>query len=542
MDAWKIKFGIPSLEKSLMLVDQWSPLILITSALIIFLSDLGGGSLRNWDEAIYAQISKEMIQSSDWITLYHGYKPFFEKPPLLIWITAFFFKLFGVNEFWSRAISAISGTLLVWITYLSGKEIYESRTGFVAGLILLGSYGFVFEARNGETDMLLSLLVSSGIFAYLRLRNGSQIWWYLIWISCALAFMVKFWAGLVLPATLAVVLLLEQKITATLRSKQFWLGILVAAAIVAPWHILVYIKNGEAFIDVYIARDLLERTLTSMEGHYGTPLFYLDAMRRVFSPWYFLFPFALVLATNEAFDRKWKSSVLLAEILFVFGLYTFVVNTKNPSYIFPIFPALSILVARLFILALSIPRSIAFTCIVTAALIATTIIQDKLLILCVLVVFGLAIFFKMKLFSKTSLIPIFTSFIFAVFFLTSIVNYVLGNHRLRLWPIYGMQVSPVAQIAHFAGKENPSMTDPLIGFATEEDWDTSFAVEGPTALFYSNRPIDTVITWDKLTELMVEKKSGEILIAKKYLPRLSKEFDVLVIKEVDPLIYARIYH
>lgn len=524
------------------LVERWYPLILIALTIILFFPGLGEGSLRDWDEAIYAQVSREIIQSGDWITLHYGYESFFEKPPLLMWITALFYKLFGVNEFWARATSAISGVLLVWITYLSGKRIYDNRTGFLAGLILLGCYGYVFEARNGETDMLLSLCVFSGIFGYLLLKTGGSKWWYLIWVSCALAFMVKFWAGLVLPVTIAIALLFERKIKETLRNKHFWLGSLLAIIILTPWHLLVYMQNGMAFFDVYITRDLLERTLTTMESHSGTTLFYFDTLRRLFSPWYFLFPFALVLTIGEIFQRNQKSVVIFVEILLVFGLYTFVVNTKNPSYIFPIFPALSILTARLFMLSLSAFRSIAFTWVITAALIATTIVQDKLLILSVLAVLGVVILYKMDFLSKKSLSQIFTVFVFATFFLSNVISYVLGNHRLRTWPIYGMQVSPVAQIATYAGREHSTVPTSFICFALVEDWASNFAVEGPTAIFYSNRPIDKVITWNQLGEVMSEKTSSEILIAHKYLPQLSEEFEVIVFEEIDPLVYARISH
>jgi 4-amino-4-deoxy-L-arabinose transferase-like glycosyltransferase len=83
---------------------------------------------------MYAQIAREIIAGGDWLTLHYEYKPWFEKPPLLLWSTAVFYELFGVNEFWSRAASAFSGIGIVIVTYLVGKLIYDPQVGFLAVL------------------------------------------------------------------------------------------------------------------------------------------------------------------------------------------------------------------------------------------------------------------------------------------------------------------------------------------------------------------------------------------------------------------------
>jgi 4-amino-4-deoxy-L-arabinose transferase-like glycosyltransferase len=79
---------------------------------IVLLSALGRGSV-GFDEAVYAQISKEMVAGGDWLTLHVANQPWFEKPPLFMWMTAALYRLFGVTVFWSRAASAFSGIALV---------------------------------------------------------------------------------------------------------------------------------------------------------------------------------------------------------------------------------------------------------------------------------------------------------------------------------------------------------------------------------------------------------------------------------------------
>jgi len=84
-------------------------IILVVLAAIILLFNLGGGSLGSWDEAFYAQVSQEMYQSSNWIDLTWAGAPWADKPPVYMWATTCFYKIFGVNEFSARFTAAISG-------------------------------------------------------------------------------------------------------------------------------------------------------------------------------------------------------------------------------------------------------------------------------------------------------------------------------------------------------------------------------------------------------------------------------------------------
>ena len=147
-------------------------LVLIVIAAFVFLWRLGAGNLEPWDEAIYAQVSKEVIHGGDWLTLHWQYQPWFEKPPLLLWTTAVLYRLFGVNEFWARAASAFSGIGLIVVTYLIGQRAYDKWVGLFAAVILLTSYHVVSFARFGTMDVMLTLFTYLAIYAYLRLKDG----------------------------------------------------------------------------------------------------------------------------------------------------------------------------------------------------------------------------------------------------------------------------------------------------------------------------------------------------------------------------------
>jgi predicted membrane-bound mannosyltransferase len=83
---------------------HWHLPVLVSLAAFVCLGDLGRRSLYDWDEATYAEVSREMVRYGDWLTPHFGYQPFFDKPPLFMWCTALLFRFFGINEFWARAV------------------------------------------------------------------------------------------------------------------------------------------------------------------------------------------------------------------------------------------------------------------------------------------------------------------------------------------------------------------------------------------------------------------------------------------------------
>ncbi len=266
------------------LPNHWLMALLILISTAVLLWRLDQGNLRDWDEAIYAQVSKEMLQSGSWMTPHWEYRNWFHKPPLFIWITTIFYWLFEVNEFWSRAASAFSGVGLVIVTYLIGKFAYDKAVGFLSAIILLTSYAFVMQARFGTMDIMLTLFIYFSIYAYLHVREGNQKWWYALWISCALAILTKGVAGLAAPITITVALLLDRRSVGLFSSRHFWQGFFLSLLIVAPWHLLMYLQHGQKFIDEYFGYHIIARAATAIEGHAGDRSYYLRVLLGQFSP------------------------------------------------------------------------------------------------------------------------------------------------------------------------------------------------------------------------------------------------------------------
>jgi 4-amino-4-deoxy-L-arabinose transferase-like glycosyltransferase len=502
----------------LYLLNYWPVLVLCSLAALVLLWGLGKASLDDWDEAIFAQISKEMVQSGNWLTLHWEYKPYFKKPPLLMWSTAIFYLLFGVNEFWARAASAFSGIGLIGVTYLIGKFVYGRRVGLFAAVILLSSYQFVRSARFGTTDVMLTLFIFLAVYAYLRLEQNNQRWWYVIGISCGLAVMTKGAAGLVAPGTIGLVLLLDRRLIATTRSKHSWLAILLAVVIVAPWHIAIYLEHRQAFINQYILSQAISRATRSLEEHTGTRYFYIDRLQKYFSPWFYLVPFALALTIKENIRGRSKSRIVLLLVIVVFGLYT-AVRTKLRWYIMPLYPALSILTASMVVEAFLSHKTAAFGGLLVATLAAATVAPKDVVLLCGgigIAVFCLFLAIRMPVYRPLVIVM-------SVFLIVAAA--------VGIQPIYRPGEAPVARLAKIAGSTHPNDREPLVVFS---------GLYRPTPLFYSDRPIQVAYTLEDLAGFTQDHQTKEIILAKKDVGPLSVEYETYVLAEVEPYVYALI--
>ena len=472
------------------------PLLILIAAFAL-LWKLGAGSLVAWDEAIYAQVSKEIVQGEGWLTLHWKYTPWFEKPPLLMWITALFYRLFGVNEFCARVPSALSGIALIGVTYLIGKLAYGKRVGFLAAVVLLTCYHFLSFSRFGTMDVMLTLFTCLALYAYLRLQDEDQKWWYVVWISCALALMVKGAGGVIAPAAIMLALIFDKRFNAALQSRHFWQGCLLALLIIAPWHILMYVWYGRSFIDEYIGYHVIARSTSTLEGHASGYFYYVGKLVDGFFPWCLLVPFAVFSGIRKNLQGQSRSWILLLLSALVFGLYT-VIPTRRSWYIVPLYPALAILIAA-FVVSLyqsyqSRPVYRRMIAVASAAFI---------------IVGGLYSFVSLYL------------------------NY--------------QPEEPVAKLARLAQSTSSNDRDPLVLFSETEH----FYAQVP--LFYSNRPVRQTyassapasedarryVNYERLADV-IQDSEKRIVLHRGDIQHLATDYDIRVLAEADSLVYATI--
>ncbi|HKS29851.1 MAG TPA: glycosyltransferase family 39 protein [Pyrinomonadaceae bacterium] len=473
--------------------------LLLLIAAFALLWKLGGGSLAAWDEAIYAQVSKEMAQGGDWLTPHWGYQSWFEKPPLFIWITALLYRLFGVKEFWARLPSALSGLALIYVTYSIGKHTYGRRAGLLSAIVLLTCYHFLSFSRFGTMDVMLTLFTYLAVYGYLRVKDESRKWWYVVWSSCALALMVKGAGGIIAPAAILLALAFDKRLRAAIQSRHFWQGALLAFVIVAPWHIIMYVKHGRAFIDEYIGYHVIARSTRTLEGNASGYFYYVGKLVDGFFPWCLLLPFAVVSFIRRNYKDGTRSWILLLLSALVFGLYT-VIPTRRPWYIVPLYPASAILIAV----------------------------------------------FIGSLYRDYQSRPVYRRIIAAACALLILVG---GLYSVLSLYLNRKPEEPVAKLARLAQSTSPGDKDSLLLLHGVEP------IYAQIPLFYSDRPVQQTYTsskpksedavryvnYENLAEVTRDAPKP-IILRKEEIERLSEDYDIRVIAEDDSLAYATIKH
>jgi hypothetical protein len=382
---------------------------------------------------------------------------------------------------------------------------------------------------------MLMLFVFLAVYAYVRFNNNkNQKWWYLIWTAFALGTMLKGAAAIVIPIVIATALLLDRGLLVTVRSRHFWQGFLLWLVIATPWHVVMYVRHGQAFVDDYFVQHVVARTTTILDEHIGGRYYYVNSLQRLFSPWFYLVPFAVVLSLKENIEGRTRSRVLLLVIIVVFGLYT-VVRTKLAWYILPIYPALAILIASMITQAFKSYRSVAFSGLVVATLAVSSVVDIRWVLLlgfaglCLMPLYLLidkAIVYRMA-------VVVMCAFLLAIGFST-----LFRRSGLRISPVYSTGRTPAASLAGSVGSANPGNRTPLITLAMGTgDSDT---LGGPAVLFYGDRPVQVAYSFEELAQFVSIGEEKEIIMVEKYVEPLSADHEIHILARSEPLVYATI--
>ncbi|MBN2521530.1 MAG: glycosyltransferase family 39 protein [Bacteroidales bacterium] len=144
--------------------DLYTQVIIAIIAALLFIPFIGRLHLFDWDEINFAESAREMIVTKDYLTVQINYLPFWEKPPLFIWMQVLSMKIFGINEFAARFPNAICGIVTLLILYNIGKKLYNRNFGLLWILIYTGSFLPFLYFKSGIIDPWFNLFIFLSIF------------------------------------------------------------------------------------------------------------------------------------------------------------------------------------------------------------------------------------------------------------------------------------------------------------------------------------------------------------------------------------------
>jgi len=145
-------------------------LLIVSIGALLFIPFLGGVHLFDWDEINFAECAREMIVSRDYLNVQINFIPFWEKPPLFIWMQVLSMKAFGINEFAARFPNAVCGILTLLVVFNIGKKIFNTQFGLWWVIIYIGSILPHFYFRSGIIDPWFNLLMFCALWFFIRLH------------------------------------------------------------------------------------------------------------------------------------------------------------------------------------------------------------------------------------------------------------------------------------------------------------------------------------------------------------------------------------
>lgn len=316
-------------------------------------------------DAVQAQIARNMLESGDWVTARLDGVAYLEKSPLIYWIMAVSFRVFGVHDWAARLPLGFINIALCWVTARFAGWAFGRRAAVFAGGILATCVGMFLFTRILIPDAALTLTITLTLWSFLRCVDESEprrkLWAAVLYTSLALGLLLKGLIAAVFPiAILAIYLAITRSLfkREIWRRLHMWPGLLLVFAIAAPWHVLATLRNPPYF----------DFTMHSTPGEYhGFFWFYFlnehlfrflniryprdyNTVPRV---WFWLlhfvwlFPWTATLVASlrrqESVTSRASQVRVLAMVWTLFILTFFSLSTTQEYYSLPIYPALAIL-------------------------------------------------------------------------------------------------------------------------------------------------------------------------------------------------------
>ena len=343
---------------------RFAPRLVLALCAALLLWNLGYATFWNPDEGRYAASSLEMArgfegQSPDWVVPHLNTISRLNKPPLVYWLGATFYNIFGAHEWSGRlgsAFFAIGVMLLVW--HLT-RRVWSERVGLFAAMIWTTSLLPFGMARFMNTDMLLCGAITLAMFGLWRAieysmrddatRRFDFVAFVIAGLGMGLALLAKGPVGLVLPLASAFFYLLAARRWQVLRNGRIWLGIvlsvLLAVAMATPWYLAVHARDP-GFLSQFLGVENVDRFAGGKSFHNKTPFYYyVPVVLLGMLPWTPLLLAALVFRPRGTADLQ-NRTLIFAWMWAGFIIVLFSASsTKLVSYVLPAFPALAILCA-----------------------------------------------------------------------------------------------------------------------------------------------------------------------------------------------------
>jgi hypothetical protein len=308
-------------------------LYILLLGIILYVPFLGRVHLFDWDEINFAESAREMIVSGNYLTVQINFMPFWEKPPLFIWMQVLSMKVFGINEFAARFPNAICGIITLLVLFNTGKKFRDEKFGWIWVMTYAGSLLPFLYFKSGIIDPWFNLFIFLGIIHfvyYLTINNSRALNIISSSFFLGLAILTKGPVAIIIFTLTLLIYLFFVRFRIKTSFRDVILFILVLSFTGGFWFILQILSGNSGIIRDFIIYQV-RLFQTEDAGHGGFLLYHFVI----------LFPgvfpasiFALYSIFKKADNNQGKTDLSLwMQILFFVVLILFtIVKTKIVHY------------------------------------------------------------------------------------------------------------------------------------------------------------------------------------------------------------------
>lgn len=309
------------------------------------------------DEPRFAQASKQMLETGDFIDIRFQDEARHKKPVGIYWLQAAAVKAgaaLGVPEartqIWLYRIpSLIGATATVLLTYWALLAFLSPPLALLGGALMATAVLLGVEARIAKTDAVLAACAVASMGALARTWLDwtrslafvpSRRNWLVFWVATAIGLLIK---GPIVPMVWGLAILVlsaSQRSFRWLRPLRFGPGLLLCLIVVLPWFVAIMIKTGGGFFAESVGQDMLGKVAEGQEKHWGPPGLYLIFFFATYWP---AAAFAAMAVPFAWVRRKEPQILFLIAWILPSWIVFEAVPTKLPHYVLPLYPAITAL-------------------------------------------------------------------------------------------------------------------------------------------------------------------------------------------------------
>ncbi len=330
------------------------------------------------DALFFGEIAKGILRSGDWVTLHHRPSPSWvvDKPPLTFWLMALVLRVTGPTgaalRIWQLPLSLVLLGVTYRLSRLGLAEPARQEEAVLAALLLGTSFLGFYQSVSPQQDVALTVFLALGFVAYLRYRTSGNTGAALlagVWIAAAVLS-----KGLVAVAVFGLVVTADMLIPSGKvgywRWSQVAAGALVFTLVATPWFVVEGLRHGRAFVDALFVSGIgvgrfFHPVLSAPLPYWQAVIAYVPILAIWAFPWTGLLP----RAVQEAWRLVGTGPPALRLCALWAGLH-FVLLSISPGdkvfrYLFPLFPPLCVLLARVLIRSMNDVRGLRPVVVVT---------------------------------------------------------------------------------------------------------------------------------------------------------------------------------